>query len=273
MKKLIINADDFGMSEEVNAGIKQGIEAGVLNSVSVMTNMPFFDDAVKFLRKHPEVSIGLHLNVTEGKSLLWPAKVSTLLREDNSFYSWPITILRLSLKQISLQELNNEMSAQFEKLKATGLPITHIDSHHHAHLFPSLFQLVWEFAKKEKISSLRCRKFSLSHMTNGIKLVPRPKQLLIILLSFYNNFRFYKARSLFSTDSLYDLNWEESISQEKLLSILNQLPEGVTSIICHPAVMSSQGNKKFLASRQHCLELLLRPKVQKKIHALMAASE
>jgi chitin disaccharide deacetylase len=269
MKKLVINADDFGMSTEVNEGIKQGIRAGVLTSVSVMANMPFFDDAVRFLKKHPKVKVGLHLNITEGKSLLWPAKASTLLREDNYFYSLPVVAVRLLTSQTSLKEVRQEMVAQFEKLKATGLPINHIDSHHHIHLFPSLFRIVWEFAQANQVKTLRCRKFSFSNLTNGIKLFPNLKQLLIICLSLYCNVRFYKARDMFSNNSIYDLNWEKTISEAKFLRILNELPDGVTGIICHPAVMSKEGNRKFLASRYHCLQLMLKPKIRQKIHSIL----
>ncbi len=88
MRRLIINADDFGMSQEVNEGIKKGIKAGVINSVSLMANMSYFDDAVKFLKNHEKIAIGLHFNITEGAPLSQPKKIQTLLREDNNFYYW-----------------------------------------------------------------------------------------------------------------------------------------------------------------------------------------
>src|SRR5882757_5858501 len=98
MKKLIINADDFGMSREVNEGTKQGIKQGIITSVSVMTNMPYFNEAVRFLKKYPHVSVGLHFNITEGKSLLLPKDAKNLIREDDNFYHWPHMIGRVASK-------------------------------------------------------------------------------------------------------------------------------------------------------------------------------
>jgi chitin disaccharide deacetylase len=269
MQRLIINADDFGMSPEINSGIKQGIKAGVLTSVSVMVNMPYFDDAVRFLKKHPEVKVGLHFNITEGTPLLWPSQVSTLLREDNDFCSLPVATLRFCLGQISLDEAKAELVAQYAKLSATGLKIAHIDSHHHIHLFPPLFYLVCNFALTKKVTWLRCRKFTFSHLSNGLKVFPNLKQIIILTLSFFNNIYCYSARKIFSTDSLYDLNWDKSISESKFLKILHNLPDGITVIICHPAILSKHGNKKFLDSRYHCLKLITRPKITRKIKRVL----
>src|ERR1700733_1674189 len=109
MKKLIINADDFGMSQEVNEGTKKGIEQGIITSVSVMANMPFFEDAVRFLRKHPKVSVGLHFNITEGKPLILPKDAINLIREDDSFYHWPQLITRVASKNITRSEIEKEL--------------------------------------------------------------------------------------------------------------------------------------------------------------------
>src|SRR4051794_5424327 len=128
MKYLIINADDFGMSREVNTGTKKGIEQGIITSVSVMVNMPYFDDAIKFLKRYPHISVGLHFNITEGKPLHHPKDVGTLIREDDNFYHWPQLIGREVIKNIRQDEIERELKLQYATLKATGLNITHIDS-------------------------------------------------------------------------------------------------------------------------------------------------
>ena len=124
MKKLIINADDFGMSREVNEGTKKGIEQGIITSVSVMANMPFFEDAIRFLKKHPRVSVGLHFNITEGKPLIFPKDAKNLIREDDSFYHWPQLVTRVASKTIKRTEIEMELKRQYMELKKTGLPIT-----------------------------------------------------------------------------------------------------------------------------------------------------
>ncbi|KXK08473.1 MAG: hypothetical protein UZ21_OP11001000674 [Microgenomates bacterium OLB22] len=165
MKRLIINADDFGMSKEVNDGIKRAIKAGAVNSVSVMVNMPYFEDAVRFLKLHPEVRVGLHFNITEGAPISSPHAASTLLREDNNFYYWMNLVVKFILRHVSLKQIENELMLQHTKLASTGLEITHIDTHHHIHLFPPFFKLVLGFARRKGISTLRCRRFRLSSLT------------------------------------------------------------------------------------------------------------
>src|ERR1700748_1221382 len=102
-KILIINADDFGMNKEVNEGIKLGIKQGVVTSVSVMTNMPFFEDAMRFLSDYPRVSVGLHFNITEGKPLVKHA--DSLVGNDNNFYFWTKLINKLLLQQVEIRTI------------------------------------------------------------------------------------------------------------------------------------------------------------------------
>ncbi|PWU23162.1 hypothetical protein C5B42_03915 [Candidatus Cerribacteria bacterium 'Amazon FNV 2010 28 9'] len=265
MKAITINADDFGMSQEINAGIKQGIEAGVLTSVSIMTNMPFFEDAVRFLKKHPEIYVGLHFNITEGTPVSPLNKVGLLLREDNHFFSWVLIASRLFISVHAVKDIQTELLAQYEKLEKTGLKISHIDSHHHIHLHSRIFPIVISLAKRKGVKALRCRRFNIWNITNGIKIIPNLKQMIILSLCLYNNIRYRQYKELFSTDALYDLNWDNCISEKKLLSIFNHLPDGITGIICHPATMSKTGNKMFLTPRFHCLQLMLKPSIRKKI--------
>ena len=257
MRYLIINADDFGMSREINEGVKQGIEAGIITSVSVMANMPYFDDAVQFLRKHPEVSVGLHFNITEGSPRLKPKEIGTLLREDNSYYHWSSLVLKLLLNQCSMKEIMLVLVSQYKTLKKTGLKITHIDSHHHIHLYPTIFQGFIDFAHQEKVAALRSRRFRFLRLTESLRKGLIPKQYIILSVCLFNNFFIKKSEDLYEVNSIYDVNWDTHLTEKKLLSIIKNLSPGVTEIICHPAIMNKNGNAKFLQPRQHGLDLLL----------------
>lgn len=261
MRDLIINADDFGMSVEVNAGIKRGIEAGIINNVSLMVNLPAFDEAVDFLRNHSEVSVGLHFNTTEGKPLLPPTEVDSLLREDDSFFYWTTLIPRLIFGAAKIAQIENEFLAQYRKLKATGLKITHIDSHHHLHLFPPLFNFITRFADQEGIYSLRCHRFNLWSLTVGPHRFPTFRQLIIIALLWFDSLR-YNHHQLNTVDGLYDLNWDKNLREENLLAILARLPEGKTELICHLGIVSPSGNRLFLEPRQRTLAILTSPTVR-----------
>lgn len=212
IKKLIINADDFGMSREVNEGTKEGIKAGVITSVSVLPNMPYFEDAVEFLKKNRHISVGLHFNITEGKSLALPKIAGNLLREDDSFYYWPSMITRLVSKQIKLHEIEAELSVQFDKLKKTGLNITHIDSYHHIHLYPKIFHLVSNFADSRKVASLRGNYYDFWNLNLGIGKRPIFTQFLVNFMLLVSNLRHNNHKHLFEINRFYDINWGKDLS-------------------------------------------------------------
>jgi predicted glycoside hydrolase/deacetylase ChbG (UPF0249 family) len=262
-KRLIINADDFGMSKEVNEGTKKGIEEGIITSVSVMVNMPFFEDAIVFLKKHPEVSVGLHFNLTEGECIGLPKNASTLIREDNSFFYYPQLITRIATKSVDRAEIAQELKAQYTKLTATGLPVTHIDSHHHVHLYPSIFRIVSEFADKEKVHSLRGNEFDLWNLTLGVWRKPIPTQVIVNFFLLLVNFRIKNRAHLYEIDRFYDINWAKNISTKDFVKILQKLPDGTTEFICHLATVSKTGNTKFLIPRFKALQLLTQPEIKK----------
>lgn len=262
-KRLIINADDFGMSKEVNDGTKKGIEQGIITSVSVMVNMPYFEDAIRFLRKHPKVSVGLHFNITEGNPILLPRDVGTLIREDNSFFYYPSLVARVAARSVNRDEVAQELKAQYAKLKATGLPVTHIDSHHHIHLYPSLFRIVSDFADKEHVHSLRGNEFDVWNLFLGVWKKPIVTQLVVNFFLLLVNIRIRNKSHLYEINRFYDINWAKDISQEDFAVILKNLPDGTTEFICHLAVLSSTGNSKFLIPRFKALTLLTQPMIKK----------
>lgn len=264
MKQLIINADDFGMSREVNEGTKKGIKQGVITSVSVMTNMPYFDDAIAFLKQHTHVSVGLHFNVTEGAPLQKPTIVAHLLREDNNFFAWPFLIGRAILsKDEVIPEIADELKLQYLKLEKTGLKITHIDSHHHIHLFPSILKQVFNFAKEKKIASIRCHEFNTWNLGVGILRKPNMTQVVVNAFLFLDNLLIPESKNDFKVDRFFDLNWAYKSNKKQLSKILENLPNGYTEFICHLAVASKSGNYKFLMPREKTLELLTDTSVKK----------
>jgi len=256
MKKLIINADDFGMSREVNDGTKKGVKQGIITSVSVMVNMPYFNDAIQFIKKYPQVSVGLHFNITEGKPVLLPKDVESLIREDDNFYYWPNLIGREIFKNIKQDEIEQELRKQYAKLRDTGITITHIDSHHHVHLYPSIFKIISAFADKEKVLSLRGNYFNSWNLTLGIWKKPVLTQVIVNFALLLSNLRHRNNAHLYVVNRFYDINWGKNLSNEEFLTILNKLPEGTTEFICHLAVESNTGNKKFLGPRYKTLKLL-----------------
>jgi len=264
-KHLIINADDFGMSKEVNEGTKLGIKRGLITSVSVMANMPLYNDAIVFLRKNPRISVGLHFNITEGSPLILPKDAKNLIREDNFFYHWPNMLARVSIGSILITEIEKELRAQYDKLKSSGLRITHIDSHHHVHLHPHIFKVVSKFADDHKINSLRGSYFSPWNLTLGVWKKPITTQTLVNSMLLLVNMRHFNRKLPYSIDRFYDINWGKNLTEEEFIKVLKKLPLGTTEFICHIALPSQTGNKKFLKPRYEILKLLSSKKVKQQL--------
>lgn len=150
MIKLIVNADDFGYSRGVNYGIIDAHINGIVNSATMMMNMPGVTHAVELAKENPQLQVGIHLVLTCGKPLL--AEVPSLVNENGSFK-------RISefkeQSDLSLDELAREWSAQIEKFLETGLTPTHFDSHHHVHTIPAFLPVVQMLSKKYNLSARR----------------------------------------------------------------------------------------------------------------------
>lgn len=154
----IVNADDFGKSHEVNVGIVEGFKRGLLQRTTLMVNMPFADEAVQLARENNFFDkIGLHLNLTEGKSLttniqqirwLCPTGIMT----DNII---PYLRTHWKVKRKELSFIREEMRAQFDKYLAYGLSLKHVDSHQHVHNEYIICRMLCNLAMEYGFNSMR----------------------------------------------------------------------------------------------------------------------
>lgn len=126
IKRLIVNADDFGLTEGINQGIIMSYEKGIVNSTSLMANMPAFTHAADFVRNSSNIAVGVHLNLFKGKPV--SNKISSLVNKKGFFYTLPEFIKRLFCWKIVFEEIETELEMQIEKILAAGLKISHLDS-------------------------------------------------------------------------------------------------------------------------------------------------
>ena len=118
MKKVIINADDFGLAQGVNEGIIKAHQEGVLTSATLMANMPGFDQAVEMARANPELGVGVHLNILRGWPLSPTQKVGSLLSRELRFIPSVSNLLhRIALKRVNFDEVEREFRAHVEKVQ------------------------------------------------------------------------------------------------------------------------------------------------------------
>jgi predicted glycoside hydrolase/deacetylase ChbG (UPF0249 family) len=133
---LIINADDLGISEENTAATASLMERGRVTSATILANGEDLESAVNVARSLPRCSFGVHLNLTEGPPLTDSSRLSPLLGEDGQFTR---LVFSEPLAGPLLSAVEEEWVAQVEKVRATGLRVTHLDSHEHVHTIPRLF--------------------------------------------------------------------------------------------------------------------------------------
>lgn len=157
MKKLIVNADDFGLHPLINQGIIKGYREGFITSTSLMPSAPAFSQAVELAKAAPGLGLGIHLTLVGGGEPLLPkAQVASLLDGRGLFPQDYLAFARRFYGgAVKEGELEAELRAQIERVLATGLPVTHLDSHQHLHVLPGLSRLVLRLALDYGLKALR----------------------------------------------------------------------------------------------------------------------
>ena len=153
MKKFILNADDLAKSEFHNNAVLEGFKKGLLKSTSIMSNMPSFKDAIyRVVQPNPELGVGIHLNLIEGKAL--NQNLKTLCDNNGNFKNGYFSLLLKSNNKKFLKEAEIEFRSQIE-LAQKYIQLTHIDSHVHIHSIPKIFELTAKLAKEYNIKQIR----------------------------------------------------------------------------------------------------------------------
>ncbi len=155
-RKVIINADDFGLCQGVNKGIVEAHINGILTSATIMANMPWAEDAVSLAKQLPNLGTGIHLNLSMGSPLSNGAKIDYLVDSAGLFKCSAAKLSILSATSIKARKaIFSELSAQVQWVIDKGLKPTHLDSHKHIHSFPTMFPLVCKLAHKFGIPAIR----------------------------------------------------------------------------------------------------------------------
>ncbi len=156
MKRFIVSADDFGLSESVNEAVERAHRDGILASASLMVAGPAAADAVRRARALPRLRVGLHLVVIEGPAVLPPALVPALLNTHGQFPSGQLRLgMRYFVSARVRRQLAAEIRAQFSAFAATGLPLDHANAHKHMHLHPTVGRLLIAIGAEFGLRALR----------------------------------------------------------------------------------------------------------------------
>jgi hypothetical protein len=156
IKEVIVNADDFGLNSSVNKAIVESFNKGLINSTTIMANMPGFEEAVEMGHKNKIIpKIGIHLSLSSGNPLTSTTPGSYLFYNGNNFDLKKFKKGLFLLSGKGKEAVYNELAAQIEKVRRAGIPITHLDTHHHIDEVWPVTQILLRLLKSYGIPSMR----------------------------------------------------------------------------------------------------------------------
>ena len=146
MRRLIVNADDFGFTAGVNRAIIEAHTRGIVTSTTLMASGPAFNDAVRLARETPRLDVGCHLVLIDGEPVLDAVRLPTITSRDSGTGRFRDGLKSFAARALTSRfdpaEIEAETSAQIGKIQSAGIKVSHVDSHKHTHLFPAVLRPV-----------------------------------------------------------------------------------------------------------------------------------
>ncbi len=240
MKKFILNADDLAKSENHNRAIADGYKYGILKSTSIMANMPFYNDALwNVVRPNPNLGVGVHLNLIEGKAL--NPELFMLCDEKGNFNNSYLKLIINSTSKKFLSQIEKEFRSQIEKCISDFKP-AHIDSHVHTHAIPSIFELVCKLAVEYGIKQVRTQneKFYFINDKKYDKKTYNINLIKVLLLKYFTliNKKTIKKYNLKTNDYILGVSYTSMMDSTTVLEGLKKFKnEDITvEALIHPCL-------------------------------------
>lgn len=239
MKQLAVTADDFGLDRELDEGIRETCTAGVVTHVSLMANGGTSEEAAEFLKKSPQLSAGIHLNLTDGQPLSNPKSLGPLVDARGRFRGLHRDVLFAVLRRPALVKgIEQEFKAQIERILGRGVRAAQLNCHGHLHGFPVLFGLLVRLARHYQIPFLRV----VDEKAGAFLFLRSPKRWLKTSL-LRAGFHWARLRHLLPASvqgvkgnrcvGVFDSG---HLTRSRLSSILSNLPDGFSELACHPGI-------------------------------------
>jgi len=226
---VVINADDFGLSDGVTRGIVEAHRGGAVTAASMFANAPGFAAAVHAAHELPRLDLGLHFNLTAGTPVAPSAQVSSLCRANGDFLPLGALIRRAIAGRVDPDDVTRECRAQLDRLRTNGIPVSHLDGHRHAHVLPGVWAGVAAVA--------RCEGLPLRKPVEPVRR-GRPVVKLVLRMAFGFVTRDTKdgpPSHHFRGIGLLGA-WHFA---DALVELIDQLPAGVTEVMVHPGYVDA----------------------------------
>jgi hopanoid biosynthesis associated protein HpnK len=280
MKNLIVNADDFGLTEGVNQAIIDGHRNGIITSTTLMANGMAFEQAVTASAANPALGVGVHLNLTQGRPICTASQIPSIVTPEGFHYPTPEVLARRILtRKVDLGHIEAELRNQIQKIVSAGVHVTHLDGHKHIHLLPPIFDVVLRLAREFGIQCVRCpiepATSALGPLQSGRRgrLRMAKQYLLARALSSLAGWQREKvARAgLHCPDHFYGLSQTGFLDRELLERMILEVPAGTSEIMCHPGYMDDallQTRTRLRTQRETELQALTEPRIRQLVNDL-----
>jgi chitin disaccharide deacetylase len=259
-RRLIINADDLGRSEEINAAVIQAHRNGVLTSASLMVNEPAFPSAVRAARQNPGLGVGLHLALLCGRAALSASQIPGLINANGQFSHNPLRVgLRYFFQPRLREQLRAEIHAQFARFRSTGLPLDHLNGHLHLHLHPAVLRILMEdFERLE----FQCVRLTFDPLSLNLRLASGRWCYRLLHAAIFQWLagrarHQLMARRIRHTPHVFGVLQHGRVDEAFVLALLDHLPAGDSELYSHPS----------LGEFKHELDALISPRVRERIAA------
>lgn len=273
MRRLIVNADDFGLTYGVNRAIVEAHERGIVTSATLMANGGALQHAVELASSAPRLSVGCHVVLVDGTPVSDAAEVPSLLTSEQSGQ------FRTALSDFALHclrgklvpnEIEAEATAQICKLQTAGIAVSHLDTHKHTHLFPQVLHPLLRAARNCGVRAIRnpAEPIRLARVASEPGLWKRWAQVRV-LNRLAGNFReAVKDAGMTTPDGSLGVVITGVMDERLLKAIIERIPDGTWELVCHPGCNDQDLDKvetRLRASRAKELELLTSPSIREEL--------
>ncbi len=235
MRRLIVTADDFGAAVEVNEAVEEGAREGVLRAASLMVAAPGCEDAVERAMRTPNLRVGLHLVLVEGRPLLPPSALPDLVTAEGLFRTDMARMgADIFFKPHVRHQLAQEIEAQFDAFAATGLPLDHVNTHKHYHLHPTIAGMILRIGRCYGMRASRAPIEPRAVLAAVDPAAAPPPAYVTEPWARMVRAR-YRRAGVVMADQVFGLAWSGVMTTERVAGIIARLPDGLTELYVHPA--------------------------------------